>query len=280
MDIIRDVSAMKAFARNAAAEAKSIGLVPTMGFLHEGHISLVRTARKVSEVVVVSIFVNPTQFGEREDLDSYPRDEKRDLDILEKEGVDVVFCPVPDEVYSKGHVTFVEVGGISDKLCGGSRPGHFRGVATVVLKLFNIIRPDKAFFGLKDYQQQLVIRRMVTDLDLDVEILSLPTVREDSGLALSSRNSYLDENERLAAEVIPSAFTEARRLFAEGERSSGKIIEKMKKIMDSEPLVVLDYLRLCNKETLVDLDEVEEGRSILAIALRIGETRLIDNTEL
>jgi pantoate--beta-alanine ligase len=202
MNILRSVADMKAFSRERRAAGATIGLVPTMGYLHEGHLSLVRACRANADVTVVSVFVNPAQFGPEEDLQSYPRDLRRDVEMVEREGADIVFAPPEDEMYPPGYRTFVEVHGLQDRLCGPSRPGHFRGVCTIVLKLFNIVRPDVAFFGWKDAQQLIILRKMARDLDLDVRVEGLPLVRDVDGLALSSRNSYLSADERRAALVL------------------------------------------------------------------------------
>jgi pantoate--beta-alanine ligase len=212
MKILRNVADMKAFSRGRKATGTTIGLVPTMGYLHEGHLSLVRECRMNADLAVVSVFVNPTQFGPNEDLRSYPKDLRRDMEMLEREGVEVVFTPPENEIYPPGYRTFVEVDGLQNRLCGNSRPGHFRGVCTVVLKLFNIVRPDVAFFGWKDAQQLIILRRMARDLDLDVRVEGIPLVRDSDGLALSSRNSYLSPEERRAALVLSKGLREAESM--------------------------------------------------------------------
>jgi len=254
----------------------SLGLVPTMGFLHEGHLALVRRARAENDHVAVSIFVNPTQFGPHEDLARYPRDLPRDLDLLRREGVDLVFAPTVVEMYPPGYHTYVVVEEITERLEGQARPGHFRGVATVVAKLFNIVRPTRAYFGQKDAQQVVVIQHMVRDLDFDLEIVVCPTVREPDGLALSSRNVYLNPAERQAATVLYRALQRAAELYAAGERDAGVLRRSMLELIDAEPLARPDYVSVADLGTLVELERVE-GRALASLAVRIGTTRLIDN---
>lgn len=276
MQVIEDIASMQAFSREARLKGKKIAFVPTMGFLHKGHAELLRVARSRGDVLVLSIFVNPAQFGPKEDYKNYPRDFERDLKIAEAEKVDAVFIPTASEVYPDGYRTYVDVEGLPDHLCGLSRPGHFRGVATVVLKLFNIVMPHVAVFGKKDFQQLLIIKKMCEDLNLDLEISGVETVREDDGLAMSSRNSYLSAQERKAAVCVPRALDEARSLFASGERKAPVLIEKMKKIIEKEPLAVVDYIKVCDSSTLEDL-EVIKGSALAALAIKIGRARLIDN---
>jgi len=254
----------------------SLGLVPTMGFLHEGHLALVRRARAENDHVAVSIFVNPTQFGPHEDLARYPRDLPRDLDLLRREGVDLVFAPTVVEMYPPDYHTYVVVEEITERLEGQARPGHFRGVATVVAKLFNIVRPTRAYFGQKDAQQVVVIQHMVRDLDFDLEIVVCPTVREPDGLALSSRNVYLNPAERQAATVLYRALQRAAELYAAGERDAGVLRRSMLELIDAEPLARPDYVSVADLGTLVELERVE-GRALASLAVRIGTTRLIDN---
>ena len=261
------------------AKGDSVVFVPTMGFLHDGHRALLRAGRRLGTTLVMSIFVNPAQFGPREDLSAYPRDLDRDLQMAGEEGVDIVFTPSAADMYPEGYKTHVEVEGLSNTLCGASRPGHFRGVATVVLKLFNIVMPSKALFGKKDFQQLKVIERMVKGLDLPVEIIGVDTVREPDGLAMSSRNSYLAPQERVAAACVPRAMEEARRLVAFGEAESRIVIEKVKKIIEKEPLAVVDYVRVCRAEDLEDAPVIGDG-SMLFLAVKVGKARLIDNTRL
>jgi pantoate--beta-alanine ligase len=281
-----------------AAEAvrrsgKTIGFVPTMGFLHEGHLSLLRAARAACDLVVVSIFVNPLQFGAGEDYEAYPRNPEGDARKCEVEGTDILFTPTTGEMYPPGRFhlprseqrsgtepdgqwTVVEVPEMGDVLCGAVRPGHFRGVATVVAKLFHIVKPHRAYLGQKDYQQTVIIRRMVRDLNMDVEVVVLPTVREADGLAMSSRNSYLSQEERKAAPVLYRALREAERRVAEGERSARRILAAMEAVVSAESLARIDYLALVDPETLVEV-EVVTGSAVALGAVRIGKTRLIDN---
>jgi pantoate--beta-alanine ligase len=240
-----------------------------------------RRARQECDLVVVSLFVNPIQFGPQEDFHSYPRDEKRDAEMAKEEGVDVLFIPSVSEIYPEGYSTYVEVQKLTEGLCGKFRPGHFRGVTTVVLKLFNIVNPHKAYFGEKDYQQLKVIEKMVKDLNMDVEIVPCPTVREAGGLAMSSRNSYLSEEERKAAAVIYRALLEAKRLYESGERDANKLESRVKEILMSEKLVrKIDYVEVVHPETLEELEMVGEDGAVLAVAVWIGKARLIDNIKL
>lgn len=276
MKKITKILEMKDVVRELKSQGKIIGFVPTMGYLHEGHLSLVRSSVQKADTTVISIFVNPTQFGPKEDFKEYPRDIKRDSATLEREGVDYLFIPDTEEIYPYGFKTYVEVQDLQTKLCGRSRSGHFRGVCTVVLKIFNIIYPGIAFFGQKDAQQAIILKKMVSDLNLDVKIEVLPIVREKDGLALSSRNEYLDEKERQAALVLYRSLQEAKKMIMEGERRTAPIIENMKELVGKEPLVKIDYV------DIVDLDELNAVETIgqdvlLALAVFIGETRLIDN---
>lgn len=270
---IREMKALVATWREAG---RTVGLVPTMGYLHEGHLSLVRGSKERCGATVVSIFVNPAQFGPGEDLQRYPRDLERDAAMLEKEGVDTLFVPAAEEIYPPGYRTTVEVHGLQDRLCGRTRPGHFRGVATVVLKLFNIVRPDVAFFGAKDAQQSVIVEKMTRDLDLDVEIAVCPIVREPDGLAMSSRNTYLSPDERRAATVLSRSLAEAERLVREGERNAARLAGRMNEIIAGEPLARLDYAEIVEAETLEPVVEVR-GDTLLLLAVYIGRTRLIDN---
>jgi pantoate--beta-alanine ligase len=276
MRLVKDIASMRSFSREARSKGKKIAFVPTMGFLHDGHAELLRVAREHGDLLVMSIFVNPAQFGPKEDFKGYPRDIERDLKLAEAGKVDVVFTPSAGEIYPDGYKTYVNVEGLPDHLCGLSRPGHFRGVATVVLKLFNIVAPHLAVFGKKDFQQLLIIKKMCADLNLDVEIIGVDTVREIDGLAMSSRNSYLSADERKAAACVPRALAGAEALFASGERKTLVLIEKMKKIIEKEPLAVVDYIKVCDSATLEDL-EVVEGSALVALAVKIGGARLIDN---
>jgi pantoate--beta-alanine ligase len=266
--------------RRAVAEARrrglSIGLVPTMGALHEGHASLVRAARRQMGFVVVSIFVNPTQFGPREDLSRYPRPLEQDLALCQREGVDLVFHPQPETIYPPSFCTFVEVTGLQDVMEGASRPGHFRGVATVVLKLFNIVLPDVAFFGQKDGQQARIIQQMVADLNVPVEVRVCPTVREADGLALSSRNVYLDAEQRRHAPALSAALELGRSLIEQGERDPNRVRTAMQERLTATTGAILDYAEVVDADSLRPLDRLQ-GRVMLAVAVRFGTTRLIDN---
>jgi pantoate--beta-alanine ligase len=255
---------------------RTIGLVPTMGFLHEGHLSLMRRARAENDVLAVSIFVNPTQFGQGEDFDRYPRDLQGDLAKLATVGADVVFAPSAASVYPNGFRTFVEVAEITEWLCGASRPGHFRGVATVVTKLFHLVQPHRAYFGQKDYQQSVVIRRLVSDLNLDLEIIVMPTVREPDGLAMSSRNARLSPDQRRAAPVLYRSLRRAEERVSEGETHAKIILDEMRAMIEAEPLARIDYLALCDPATVKAVDRIE-GPTLAAVAVRFGHTRLIDN---
>ena len=259
-------------------EDKTIGLVPTMGALHDGHLSLVREARRMCDVVVVSVFVNPTQFGPGEDFERYPRDLTKDTTLLADYNVDYIFAPSVEEIYPKGFSTYVTVEGLSDQLEGVARPGHFRGVATVLAVLFNTVRPDFAYFGQKDAQQALVVRRMVRDLAFDIEVVVLPTVREDSGLALSSRNNYLSADDRRAAPVIYRALAHAKEAYAEGERNARRLADAVRAQVEAEPRARLQYVSVTDADTMEKLDHIPEDRPVLiAVAAHVGNTRLIDN---
>jgi pantoate--beta-alanine ligase len=271
---------MQQYADELRAQGKKIAFVPTMGYFHEGHLSLMKIGRKLGDELVVSIFVNPTQFGQNEDLGAYPRDMERDLAMAESVGTDTVFAPEADQIYLDGFETYVRVEKSSEPLCGISRPVHFRGVATVCTKLFNIVKPHFAVFGEKDYQQYLVVSRMVRDLNMDVKIVPGPTYREEDGLAMSSRNVYLKPKERKQATVIYRSLKEAEKMVAEGERDAGTILAKVREMFDDAPLAEVDYIEL---RTLPDLEEIDRqivGPSLLAIAANFGSARLIDNTVL
>lgn len=277
VEVLETVAAVRARVRDERRAGKSIGLVPTMGYLHEGHLSLIRRARAECDFVVVSIFVNPLQFGPHEDYNVYPRDLKRDTALAAEAGADVIFHPTPEEMYPEGFQTHVEVEKLSQGLCGAFRPGHFRGVATVVTKLFNIVSPDKAYFGEKDAQQLAVIRRMVRDLNLDIEIVPMPIVRESDGLALSSRNTYLSPEERRAATVLYRALLYGRDLIAAGERDGLRVRDAVRRTLESEPLVSrIDYVAVVDPDTLEEKTTLS-GSVMLAVAAYIGKVRLIDN---
>jgi pantoate--beta-alanine ligase len=277
MEIVRRVNAMKEISRQLRESGQRIGFVPTMGFLHEGHLTLIRRARDMTDKVVVSIFVNPTQFSPTEDFATYPRDLTRDTDLCIAERVDVLFAPEAEEIYPSGSSTVVEVAGLSTRLEGASRPGHFRGVATVVLKLFEIVKPHVAAFGQKDAQQAIIIQRMIHDLMLDVEMLVIPTRRDDDGVALSSRNVKLAPAERRAARAIPAALQAAEAAVTEGIQDPEQVVQAARRILESEDLVRVDYVELVDTQLLQPVAELT-GEMLLAVAVYIGRTRLIDNT--
>jgi pantoate--beta-alanine ligase len=274
MKICHTIDEMRATRHAARRKGKTVGLVPTMGALHEGHLSLVRMARAQCDLVVVSIFINPLQFGPHEDLAKYPRNFDRDRDLLEREGVEVIFAPTVEEMYPAGAITYVTVEALSDRLCGRSRPGHFRGVTTVVSKLFHIVEPDRAFFG-----QSVIIRRMVRDLDIPVQVVIGPIVREPDGLAMSSRNAYLDASQRLSALVLHRSLLAVQERFDRGERKVQALIEAGKQVFSEDPSVRLDYLEIVDPETLDPVDDLSQ-RALVAVAAFVGKARLIDNVVL
>lgn len=276
MRICSSIAEVRAACGGLRGANKLLGLVPTMGALHEGHLSLVRLAKKKCDVVAASIFVNPTQFGPTEDLAKYPRQLERDRELLEKEGVDILFAPPVEEMYPGGSVTWVVVEGLSDKLDGRSRPGHFRGVTTVVAKLFNIIQPQAAYFGQKDAAQLAVIRRMVRDLRYPVEIVAGPIIRESDGLAMSSRNAYLNKEERVRALVLQRSLCSVQAQFELGERNAAKLISDARDGFNSEPSVKIDYIEIVNPDSLDPIDTIS-GEALVAVAAHVGNTRLIDN---
>jgi pantoate--beta-alanine ligase len=276
MKVVTGLAEMKALSQEWKRAGLTVGFVPTMGFLHEGHLSLVRASRGRVDSMVVSIFVNPAQFGPGEDFQKYPRDLERDAALLEKEGVDVIFHPSAEEMYPPGFKTFVEVRDLQDRLCGASRQGHFRGVATVVLKLFDIVGPDVAFFGWKDAQQVVILKKMVRDLNLDVEIVACPLIREPDGLAMSSRNTYLSTEERRAALVLSRSLAEAEGLIEAGERDASRVVGAIREMIGKEPLAKIDYVEAVGLEDLRPLDRLS-GEVLIALAVFIGSTRLIDN---
>jgi pantoate--beta-alanine ligase len=273
IEVIRTIAEMRAWRDTL----DRVGLVPTMGYLHEGHLSLVRASRRENSRTVISIFVNPTQFAPNEDLARYPRDEARDMALLEAEGVDALFAPDAGEIYPEGFATYVTVEELTQRLEGASRPTHFRGVTTVVAKLFNIVGPDRAYFGQKDAQQLAVIRRMVADLNLPVEIVAMPIVREPDGLAMSSRNVYLSPDERKAAHVLCLAVSLAERMFDDAVRDASSIRDAMRKLVAAEPLANIDYISIADADTLEEIDTIERT-ALVSLAVRFGGTRLIDNT--
>jgi pantoate--beta-alanine ligase len=276
MEVVRTIADMR---RLRSSLAEPVGFVPTMGYLHQGHLSLVRQARADNASVVVSIFVNPTQFAPGDDYERYPRDLERDLTRLRKEGVDAVFAPAVNEMYPPRFSSRVEVDRLTRRLEGASRPGHFAGVTTVVAKLFNIVQPDRAYFGQKDAQQAIVIKKMAADLNMNLRVITLPTVREPDGLAMSSRNSYLNPQERQAATVLYRALVLAKELWSNGEKDAGKIRNEMVKLIRKEPLAAIDYISIADSETLEELEEVTPP-ALVSLAVKIGKTRLIDNVVL
>lgn len=276
MKLYKTIDDMRTASRTVRHKTKRLGVIPTMGALHEGHLSLVRSAKAKCDLVAVSIFVNPLQFGPSEDLAKYPRTFERDRELLEKEAVDILFAPTLEEMYPTGAVTYVTVEGLSERLCGKSRPGHFRGVTTVVAKLFHIVEPDLAFFGQKDAAQTTIIRRMVRDLNLPVEIVVCPIVREPDGLAMSSRNAYLSLQEHKSALVLHRSLTQLKNRFDRGERNAAVLIEAGKQVLAQEPAVRLDYFEIVDPATLDPMQELTSS-ALVAIAAFVGNTRLIDN---
>jgi len=277
MQMIDDIKQMQALGLEARAAGQTVVFVPTMGYLHPGHLSLLEEGRRRGDRLALSIFVNPTQFGPHEDLDKYPRDFARDEELARSAGVDWLFYPSATEIYPPGFATYVNVtGGLSEMLEGASRPGHFQGVATVVAKLFNIVQPQLALFGQKDFQQLAVIRRMTEDLNLPVQIVSMPIIREADGLAMSSRNVYLSDEQRRQSLAINQALCQATRMVAEGVRDAAAVLDSARKRLHAEPDLVVDYLKVCNSATLQDTDLIDDS-TVMLIAVKIGATRLIDN---
>ncbi|MCI8307675.1 MAG: pantoate--beta-alanine ligase [Lachnospiraceae bacterium] len=276
MRLVHTVKEVREQVKEWRMEGLSIGLVPTMGFLHEGHQSLIAASVKENDRTVVSIFVNPTQFGPNEDFEAYPRDIEKDMALCDETGADLIFNPEPEEMYPDGFCTYTNITGLGDALCGKSRPIHFKGVCTVVSKLFNIVCSDRAYFGEKDAQQLAIIKRMVKDMNIPVEIKGCPIVREQDGLAKSSRNTYLNEKERAAALILSKAIFAGHDMVNAGERDAKKIVGAMTEIIKSEPLAVIDYVEMVNMDTMQPVDVVE-GNILCAIAVKIGKTRLIDN---
>jgi pantoate--beta-alanine ligase len=276
MRLIRTIRAMQRYSEAHKRKAKLIGFVPTMGYLHEGHLSLMRAARRDCDVSAISIFVNPTQFGPKEDFKKYPRDLKRDMRLAESVGVDVVFYPSVKEMYPEGFVTYVNVEGLSEGMCGTSRPGHFRGVATVVTKLFNAVQPDVVYFGQKDAQQAIIIKQLVRDLNMPIKVKILPIIREKDGLAMSSRNRYLSPKERIDALVLSQSLKKAREMVKSGIRSSGEIIRTVREIIRVKKNAKIDYIACVDAINLRPVSKIK-GRVLIALAVWIGKTRLIDN---
>lgn len=280
MRIIKSISEMNTLTKNLVKEGKSIGYVPTMGYLHDGHLSLIKEARKNNQVVIVSIFVNPTQFGPGEDLESYPRDLERDASLCEAEGTDYIFHPTPEAMYPDGYTSYVETyGSITKKLCGASRDGHFQGVTTVLTKLFNIVRPSCAYFGQKDAQQVAVVEKMVRELNMDIEIVPCSIVREADGLAMSSRNAYLTEGQRQDALVLSQSLRVAKDMIASGERSAALIKEKMTEKIQRVSYAEIDYIEIVDAGTLENVENLK-GDTLIALAVKVGKPRLIDNVRL
>ena len=276
MQVVKTIPEIRALRQKPSG---AVGFVPTMGYLHEGHLALVKRAKVENSTVIVSIYVNPTQFGPREDFGSYPRDLNRDLELLRRGGTDIVFVPSDEEMYPPGFSSWVDVEKVTERLEGAVRPGHFRGVATVVAKLFNIVQPTRAYFGQKDAQQVVVIKRMVADLNMGVEVVVVPTVRESDGLAMSSRNIYLSPKERQAGTILFKALTLARQLRQGGEKDAEKIRRQMTTLIQKEPLAQIDYVSIADAETLEELNLLDRS-AVASLAVRIGKTRLIDNMPL
>jgi pantoate--beta-alanine ligase len=277
MKTILSIDPLKNELKKLREQNRSIGFVPTMGFLHEGHLSLVRESKKENDRTVVSIFVNPAQFAPHEDFDSYPRDMKKDSEMLEEMGVDILFCPAAAEIYPGGYATYVEVEKLGNVLCGKSRENHFRGVTTVVLKLFNIVGPTRAYFGRKDAQQAIIIKKMVTDLNLDVVIRTAPIARDVDGLALSSRNVYLSAEERKAALQMPAALQRAKAKIDEGFRDALAVKKMIREELKKNPSIEIDYVEVASLDRLEDAVVINPGNTLVAAAIRVGKTRLIDN---
>lgn len=277
MEIINRRQRMASIARKLRRENKTVGFVPTMGSLHQGHLSLIKEARQMADVVIVSIFVNPEQFNENKDFEKYPRDLTGDIALLTDYEIDYIFAPEKEEIYGEKFSTYIYVENLTETLEGAARPGHFRGVATVVTILFNTIRPDFAFFGQKDAQQVAIIKRLTADLKFDTEIVVLPTIREESGLAMSSRNSLLSDEERQKASIIYQALRKAKIAVKEGERNAGKITAIVREKLSQEPSAQIDYVAIVDNETLEAVDKIGETEVLLAVAARFGEVRLIDN---
>ena len=276
MDVITSVHQMKRYSAQARAQNKRIAFVPTMGFLHEGHLSLMREGKKRGDILIVSIFVNPTQFGPSEDFERYPRNFAGDSRMAERVGVDVLFAPEAREMYPPSHQSFIRVTEVTRGLCGKSRPTHFQGVATVVAMLFHIVMPHIAIFGEKDFQQLVTIQQMVRDLHMDTEVVGMPIIREVDGLAMSSRNTYLTPDERKAALSLPRSLERARERISKGELRAGLLIEKAREVLQSEPLVRVDYLEICDARTLEPVEQIDRD-VVIAVAATVGKVRLIDN---
>lgn len=276
MKIIRSIKEMQSLSELLRNDGKKISFVPTMGYFHEGHLTLMKEGKKRGDCLVVSIYVNPMQFGPAEDFASYPRNFERDRKLAEDVGADVIFCPENGEMYPEQHQTFVDVEGVTKNLCGFSRPAHFRGVTTVCTKLFHIVKPHVAIFGKKDFQQLAAIKRMVQDLNMDLEVVGMPTVREADGLAMSSRNVYLKTDERESALGLSRSLLIAKRFYEDGQRDSGRILSEVIKYIERNPYTSIDYAKICDTATLKDVEHLK-GEAVLALAVKVGSTRLIDN---
>ena len=276
MEIIETVKKMQSYSESLRVSGKKISFVPTMGYFHEGHLNLMREGKKIGDRLVISIYVNPTQFGPQEDLAKYPRDFERDRGLAESVGVDVIFYPTNEDMYPLHYQTYVNVEEVTNNLCGLARPGHFRGVTTVCCKLFNMVKPHVAVFGKKDYQQLVAIRRMVIDLNMDMEIKAMATTREADGLAMSSRNVYLKPEERESALSLSRALRLAKEMYDQGERDAGRIITAVEALVGQKPHTAIDYVKICDTETMKDIGRLDK-ESVLALAVRVGATRLIDN---
>jgi len=277
MKTIENISRMSTFVKMMKKEGKSIGFVPTMGYLHEGHLSLVKSAKKHTDVVVMSIFVNPMQFGPKEDFEKYPKDLRRDEELARDAGVDVIFYPSLKDMYPEGYATYITVQNLTDALCGESRPGHFKGVATVVTKLFNIVKPDVAYFGQKDMQQALMVKKMAFDLNIDIDVKIMPIIREKDGLAMSSRNMHLSDIERKDAAILYQSLKYAENLIKQGERDARKIVKAVEDMIKQTPTARIDYVKAVDTKELKDI-KVISGEIMIAVAVFFGQTRLIDNT--
>ncbi len=276
MDTIKSVNEMQQFVIEARASGKTIAFVPTMGFLHQGHVSLLEEGRKRGDILVLSIFVNPTQFGQGEDFEDYPRDLQQDSQFAKAAGVDIIFAPDASAMYPIGYATYVDVDGITSNLCGASRPGHFRGVCTVVSKLFNIVQPHTAIFGAKDFQQLAVIKRMIADMNMPIDIVGMPIFREDDGLAMSSRNVYLSDDHRKQALVLSQSLNLGRELIAAGKTDAASIVSQLTDNIKMQPDADIDYIQICHQLSLEDQVTIDAD-SVLLLAVRFGSTRLIDN---
>ena len=279
MRVIESIKEMQTSCESLRLSGKRISFVPTMGYFHEGHLSLMKEARRTADHVVVSIYVNPTQFGPKEDFSKYPRNFERDTQMAQSVGVDVIFFPSNAEMYPNAYQTYVDVEQVTKNLCGMSRPGHFRGVTTICCKLFNIVKPHSAIFGKKDFQQLAAIKRMVADLNLDLEIIGLPTYREPDGLAMSSRNVYLSEEERSSALSLVGALRVSQKLYAEGERNAAVMMQQAESLIQSKEFTSIDYIKICDTATLEDVRAIK-GEVVMALAVKVGKTRLIDNSVL